>query len=114
MFSAFATLLRIIVFLALAGFLVAFVGANTEIVTLSLYPLPYEVDIALHALCLLLLFLGMLVGGAAMYLGGAGKRIRLSHQLKKCEKERRAMENELQALRIESMPFQPSQVEREN
>ena len=104
MFSALATLFRVLVFLALAGFLVAFIGANAETVTLLLYPLPYEVDIALHTLCLLVLFLGMTLGAAAVYVSAAGKRMRLSHKLRQCEKERRAMENELQALRLESLP----------
>lgn len=48
--------------------IVTFAVANNSIITISLFPLPLEIDIALYLLLFACLIIGILLGGFATYL----------------------------------------------
>jgi lipopolysaccharide assembly protein A len=80
-------------FLVIAIFLILFAVSNREAVSVGLWPLPFLVDVPLYLLCFLSLALGALIGVAAAWLGGHGKRRELSARRRRVE----ALERELAA-----------------
>ncbi|MCB2081645.1 MAG: DUF1049 domain-containing protein [Hyphomicrobiales bacterium] len=71
-------------FLIIFGlFLLSFALSNREQVTLSIFPLPYEVDLPLFVPLLFTLACGLLLG----WLWLVGVRISAAHQRHKLEKE---------------------------
>ncbi len=63
-------------FLALAAVVVMFALANRAEVPVSLWPLPYSVDLRLSAALLGALAIGIILGGAISWASGAGRRHR--------------------------------------
>lgn len=71
---------------------VTFTVVNAQIITLSFYPFPYEIDMPLYILMLILLALGAILGNILTY----GKRISLYNNLRKKEKQLRKLEEEIE------------------
>ena len=57
-----------------AALAVVFAVVNRAPVTLSLWPAPFEIDLPLYLLLIATLALGVAIGGAAAWLGGASRR----------------------------------------
>ena len=80
-------------FLVIAIFLILFAVSNRETVSVQLWPLPFLADVPLYLLCFLSLVLGTLIGAAATWMGGHGKRRELGARRRRIE----ALERELMA-----------------
>ncbi len=74
-----------------------FTGNNYAAVTLSLFPLPYEIEMRVFLLVLLCFSLGVLTGGVAMSLRHAKGKRRLRERTRQME----ALQNELDGLKSE-------------
>ena len=83
------------VVLPLAVVVALFAVHNGETVTLDFDPLPYLVDLPLYAVVLLGVFLGMVVGGAAAWLGQG----RWRRQARSLHRRVRQLEQELEEAR---------------
>jgi lipopolysaccharide assembly protein A len=77
---------------------VMFAVVNREMVTISLFPLPYSADLPKFLLAILFFTLGIIVGGLMISL----KYTRVVRVLKKEHKQVDALKNEVQALREEN------------
>ena len=77
--------------LVAALLLIPFALSNREPVTLRLWPLPFLIDLPLYLLVLLLLFVGFIIGAAAMWI--AGRRVR--RELRRRRRRVEAPEREL-------------------
>lgn len=104
--------LRIFVFAVLAALLASFITSNTAEVTLSLFPLPFVMDLPLYALGLGMLCFGFLAGGAVVSLTHAAQDIKRGRKRRLRERKLKATEEELNNLRLERgrhPPPQPAQ-----
>ena len=81
------------VVLVIAIFLILFAVSNRETVPIGFWPLPFLADVPLYLLCFLSLVAGALVGLAAAWMGGHGKRRELGARRRRIE----ALERELTA-----------------
>jgi uncharacterized integral membrane protein len=79
--------------LVIAIFLILFAVSNRETVSVGLWPLPFLVDVPLYLLCVLSLVIGALIGVAAAWMAGHGKRRELRSRRRRIE----ALERELTA-----------------
>ena len=79
------------VFLAGAVFLILFAVSNRETVSLTLWPLPFLVDLPLYLLCFLSLVAGAAFGASAAWIAGRRNRRELRHRRRRIE----ALEREL-------------------
>ncbi len=95
-------LFRLAAFLAVALCLIAFLTSNTGSVTVSLFPLPLEMDMPVYVLALGMLALGILIGGTCVALSSFKRQVSLRRESSKAKRELASMENELKALRLES------------
>jgi putative membrane protein len=77
---------------------VVFAVVNREMITISLFPLPYSAELPKFFLAILFFTLGILVGGLVISL----KYTRVVRGLKREQKQVGALKNEVQALREES------------
>ena len=73
--------------LALAG--AVFAIANRQTVTLSLWPLPWEATLPLFLILIAVLLLGVLIGGAIVWLGGHRYRVTARQQTRASTELRR-------------------------
>jgi lipopolysaccharide assembly protein A len=92
---------RITLFLVLASFIVSFISSNTSDIAIGLFPLPFEVEMPLYALGLLMLFGGLVAGGLLVSTSHISSHFRFKHERSKLLKQISAMENELASLRLE-------------
>lgn len=93
-------------------------AANREMIVFSLYPFPFEIDLPLYALTVVLLTLGFILGGIANWWGSRRGRART----RALEKEIGRMRGEMASLRADieardssarqmlDMPFEPEAV----
>ena len=81
------------IFLVIAIFLILFAVSNRETVSIGLWPLPFLADVPLYLLCFLSLLVGTLIGVAAAWMAGHGKRRELRSRRRRIE----ALERELTA-----------------
>ncbi len=111
MFTLVAALLRIVIFLVLAGALAAFIASNPQPVTVSLFPLPYTAETPLHTLCVILLGLGVALGAGTVWLIHLKYRLRLIHRGRGSARRMQAMEQEIKSLRLETQRWAPAKPE---
>ncbi len=105
MFAYLKMLLRLTLFIVLGGFIVAFVTANGQPVQLSFYPLPYEAELPLHALCLALLLLGAMLGASVVWFGNLKRQLLIGRRNRKQTRQLRALENEIKSIRMEETRY---------
>jgi uncharacterized integral membrane protein len=79
--------------LVIAIFLILFTVSNRETVSVGFWPLPFLIDVPLYLLCVLSLVIGALIGVAAAWMAGHGKRRELRSRRRRIE----ALERELTA-----------------
>jgi len=77
----------------LVGIAVVFAVVNRAPVTLNLWPLPYTADAPLYLMLIATLALGVIAGGVAAWLGGAGSRRRARDAVRDAESLRRRIES---------------------
>lgn len=102
------TLFRLSLFLILAATVVSFISSNTSYITIGLFPLPFEVELPIYALGLLMLFGGLIAGGLLVSANHIGNHLRLKHERQKLLKKIAAMENEMASLRLERTLHSPT------
>ncbi len=95
---SFSWLLR----LALLAIAVAFCVVNRDDMTVSFYPLPYEVALPKFLFALLVFTLGLLAGSTLNSL----RLIKAKRSLKERERKIAAQENELSGLRTDARQFE--------
>lgn len=95
------TLLRTMLFLALAAFVVSFITTNTTAVSIGLFPLPFEVEMPVYALGLGMLFIGLIAGGLMTSVSQCATSIRQRYSQRQTRQKMTAMEHELESLRME-------------
>lgn len=93
--------LRYVFLLILCAMTVSFVLSNDAQVSLSVFPLPYEVTLPLFALAVICLLLGLAFGLTLGSLHGMGKIRRLHRESRDSHEKLRAMQQEVTALRLE-------------
>lgn len=101
MISICLTLLRTLLFLALAAFVVSFITTNTTAVSIGLFPLPFEVELPVYALGLGMLFIGLITGGLMTSVSSCASSLRQRHSRRQTRQKMMAMEHELESLRVE-------------
>lgn len=90
--------IRLIVFAVIAVLFVVFAVANREVITVTLYPLPYTANMPKFLLVALSFGLGILITGLTL-----GARNARSRRLYKSEHKRvMALQNELEGHRAQS------------
>ncbi len=96
------TIIRLFLFLVLAGFITSFITSNHSVVSVELFPLPYALDMPLYAFGLGMLLLGLIAGG--MIAGASALATSLHARTEKhaINKQLKAKENELKALQMEA------------
>jgi lipopolysaccharide assembly protein A len=77
--------------------LVAFAIANRDIVTVSLFPLPYTLELPKFLLALICLSLGVVLAGLVMSL----KMVKVRHRYASERKKVMALENEVKGMQAE-------------
>lgn len=93
--------LRYVFLLLLCALTVSFVLSNDAQVTLSLFPLPYEMALPAFALAVISLILGLAIGLTLASLHGMGKMRRLHRESRDHHEKLRAFQQEVTALRLE-------------
>lgn len=93
-----------------AAVVVLFIVANRGAVTVSLWPLPYLVDLPLYLVFFIGLFAGILLAGVI----GMVRRARSFARARRAEKEARRLQTEVDALEQELDAGSPSDGEPEN
>jgi len=91
-----ATLLRWLIFMALAGFIAAFAISNPQLVTLNLFPFPYEQEVPLYGIALAMTALGIVLGGVSVAVGG----IKFRAECARLRRRLQATENELNGMKL--------------
>ncbi len=94
-------LLRLMFFGILLGLLACFITDNQQAVELSLFPLPFIIELPLYALGLIMLVIGLLAGSMMVYVGSAMAHWRLKRKEQHAQKKIMLMEQEIHALRLE-------------
>ncbi len=95
------TLLRTLLFLVLATFVVSFITSNTNQISVGLFPLPFEIEVPVYALGLGMLFIGLLAGGLMASVSRCAATMRQHYSQRHTRQKMTAMEHELESLRME-------------
>ena len=91
-------LINSIIGAAVALLVILFAVSNRELVTVELWPFPYQLSLGLYAVILLALLLGFLAGGIGMWLVGHRKR----RELRRLRRQSRDLEESLARLQMTS------------
>ena len=84
---------------AFALLLIVFCVANREAVTVSFHPLPFEIDAPLYVLVLLCVAIGYFMSA----IGRLSRNVSYHVQKRQLSQQKNALENELAAMKIESL-----------
>ncbi len=84
-------LINSIIGAVMALLVILFAVSNRELVTVELWPLPYQLSMGLYAVILLALLVGFIAGGIGMWLVGHGKR----RELRRLRRKTRDLEESL-------------------
>ncbi|MBN8531756.1 MAG: LapA family protein [Alphaproteobacteria bacterium] len=90
-------ILRLLIILPLAGFVLSLAVSNAETVNVSLYPLPYEVMLPKYLLMLGMTFFGFIIGWLVTLNSALRWRFVAREQSRKVD----ALHNELASLKAE-------------
>lgn len=90
-------LLRWFIYVLLLIVLVMFTVVNARMVTLSFFPLPYEVDMPFYLVMLIVFLVGVMVSNMIAY----GDKAVLRSGVRKKDKAIRKLEKEIESLRKE-------------
>ena len=93
-----AKLLRLIIGLVALVIIIGFAIANRSVVQVGLAPLPSTIELPVYGVFLLGLVIGVLVGGAGVWLGGHARR----REARKQRQRAWALENQLNVLKREA------------
>lgn len=99
MFRKFGKIALLCSYLLLTTIVVIFSISNRQIVSLDLFPLPFTIDTPLFFFGFVMFSMGVLLGGMFFSL----KTMRTRSLLKKQNKRKDALENEVAALRAETL-----------
>lgn len=93
-------ILRLIIVLLLAALALLIAASNTETVSVSLFPLPYELMMPKYLLMLAMLILGVAMGWLTTFSHTLRWRARWREQSRRTD----ALHNELSTLKLERLP----------
>lgn len=101
MIAYLGLLLRYVLLLLLCAFAASFVLSNDQVVTVGMFPLPYEISAPLYALMALLLIGGLVSGLIIASLYHSAKLIRLRRDVRSKSEQLNALQQEAQAKDLE-------------
>lgn len=94
------SLIRWLVLLAFTVLLVSLAVVNRHLVVLSLYPIPYEIELPLYLFSVIFFLMGLLAASSS----GFFLRLSRRRELRKSKKQIHALESELASLRSHTPP----------
>lgn len=98
-------IIRLLFLCLILGILGFFISYNTQAITVSLFPLPFEIDAPVYAVALFALFIGLLAGSFSVYMKGLIVHWKTHREHKQYTTRIRAMEQEIAALRMENKNY---------
>jgi len=94
------SLIRWLLLLAFTVLLVSLAVVNRHLVVLSLYPIPYEIELPLYLFSVIFFMLGLFAAGSS----GLLRRLAKRRELRRNKKQIHALESELASLRSHTPP----------